>query len=343
MKKELKRFLFIGLIVAVLILGTGCGVNTFTDSNGASVYFPIAKGLFWKGGIWDFLVYPMAYLMSLVARITGQNYAVTILITTLLIRSLAWPIYGKTNDMSLKMKLLAPEQAKIEAKYKDKTDKESQQRKSMETMALYKKYKVSFTSCLMPLVQMPIFLAFYETLRRIPYTTVDYLASTTGIFTNKKGVEFLVENLIYDFGKLNTNLFGIDLLLTAKEGGSWQRWGVYILAALVTLTQLGTQLLTQRRTKKQSEKLESDIPEYRRTKQNDQQKQSESMMKIMMYMMPVMMAIFVVQSTAALGWYWLVGNLFTAFQTFISSRNSEKRLQKLKQKYEEKERFYYTR
>ena len=66
-------------------------------------------------------------------------------------------------------------------------------------------------------------------------------------------------------------------------------------------------------------------------------------MKIMMYMMPVMMAIFVIQSTAALGWYWLVGNLFTAFQTYISSKTSEKRMQKLRQKYQEKERFYYTR
>lgn len=343
MKKGLKRFLLIGLIVSVLIFCTSCGVNSFTDSNGASVFLPIAKGIFWKGGMWDFLVYPMAYIMSFVSRLFGHNYAVTILITTLLIRSLAWPIYGKTNDMSLKMKLLAPEQAKIEAKYKDKTDKESQQRKSMETMALYKKYKVSFASCLMPIIQMPIFFAFYETLRRIPFSTQAYLDTTTGIFTNKKGVEIVITNLIYDFGSLNTKIFGIDLLLTAKEGGSWQRWGVYILAALVTLTQLGTQLLTQRRTKKQSEKLESDVPEYRRTKQTDQQKQSENMMKIMMYMMPVMMAIFVIQSTAALGWYWLVGNLFTAFQTYISSKTSEKRMQKLREKYEEKERFYYTR
>ena len=86
----------------MLIFGTGCGVSTFTDSNGASVFFPIAKGLFWKGGMWDFLVYPLAYLMSFVSKIVGGNYAITILIVTIAIRALAWPIYGKSNDMSLK-------------------------------------------------------------------------------------------------------------------------------------------------------------------------------------------------------------------------------------------------
>ena len=49
--------------------------------------------------------------------------------------------------------------------------------------------------------------------------------------------------------------------------------------------------------------------------------------------MPVMMVIFILQSPAALGWYWLVGNLFTALQGYISSKQSEKKLEKLREKF----------
>ena len=242
--------------------------------------------------------------------------------------------------MSLKMRMLRPELDKIEKKYANKTDKESQQRKSMETMALYKKYKVSFSSCLMPLIQMPIFLAFYETLRRIPFSTSTYLNSTTGVFITKKNAEVVITELFYDFANLNTKIFGLDLMQTTEPGG-WQKWGIYVLAGLVAITQLGIQIWSQYRAKKAQKKVESDVPEYRRAKDNSQQKQSESMMKIMMYMMPVMMVLFVIRNTAALGWYWLVGNIYTAVQTIISNKTSEKRMLKLQKKYEMEEKYYF--
>ena len=188
--KELKRYILVGIITLTLIFGIGCGVTTFTVDgyDGQVFYFPIVRGMYGVGGNLDWLVYPMAWFMYFLGEyIVNNNYALVIILATLVIRSAAWPIYGKTNDMSLKMQLLAPEQAKIQAKYAGKTDKESQQRMSMETMQLYKKYKVSFASCLMPLVQMPIFLAFYETLRRIPYSATSFLQTYGNVMIDKKG------------------------------------------------------------------------------------------------------------------------------------------------------------
>ena len=341
MKRNIKKYVIAILLVCVLLFATGCAASTFTDSNGRTdVYLPIARGVFWSGGMWDWLVYPMAWLMHIVSYVVGNNYALTILITTVLIRSLAWPIYAKTNDMSLKMRMLRPELDKIEKKYANKNDKESQQRKSMETMALYKKYKVSMTSCLMPLIQMPIFLAFYETLRRIPFSTSTYLSTTTGVFLTRKNAEVVVTELFYDFANLNTKIFGLDLMQTTEPGG-WQKWGIYVLAGLVAITQLAIQIWSQYRAKKAQKNVEADVPEYRRAKENSQQKQSENMMKIMMYMMPVMMVLFVIRNTAALGWYWLVGNIYTAVQTIISNKTSEKRMLKLQKKYEMEERYYF--
>lgn len=338
-KIETRKYLNVALIIGLLFLvgcgkgaaGCGCSATNFTDSLGNTTLLPIAHGVFGKGSLWDFLVYPMTHLMFFVAKIVGYNYAVTILISTVLIRSIAWPIYGKTNDMTMKMSLLGPEQAKIEEKYRDKVDKASQQQKSMEMMQLYKKYKISFAGCLMPFIQMPIFLAFYETLRRIPATSQAYIDS---VGTEFKATETVViEGLLYNADKLNTKLFGLDLLLTQNEGSNWQKWGIYIIAALVAITQIGTQILSQRRAKRQREKMEENVPDYRKKGQTEQQKQSEKMMKIMLYTMPIMMVMFIVTSPAALGWYWLVGNIFTAFQTFISSKLSAKKMEQLRKKY----------
>ena len=349
MSRNYKKYALFLLLVCILVFATGCTATTFTDPAGTEgVYLPIARGVFGKGGMWDWLVYPMAWLMHFISTIVGNNYAITILIATILIRSAAWPIYARSNDMSLKMRMLRPELDKIEQKYANKTDKESQQRKSMETMALYKKYKVSFTSCLMPLVQMPIFLAFYETLRRIPYSTTEYLsqfgdAPYTFIKT-KNGTEVVFTELFYGFTDLKTKIFGIDLLQGRTGGwGSWQTWGIIILAVLVAGTQLGIQIWSQYRAKKAQQEVEKDVPEYRRAQGNPQQKQSENMMKIMMYMMPLMMVLFVFHSTAALGWYWLVGNVYTAIQTIIGNKRSEKRMLKLQAKYAQEEKNYFTR
>ena len=339
MKNELKNYILVGIIVLAAIFSTGCGTSTFTiNGYDGDVFFPIAKGMYGEGGNLDWLVYPMGWLMYGIAFfVVNKNYALTILLATILIRSIAWPIYGKTNDMTLKMQLLAPEQAKIQAKYANKTDKESQQRMSMEMMQLYKKYKVSFTGCLMPFIQMPIFLAFYETLRRIPYTSVSFLAKYGNVFLDKKGNEMpAVNELIFNADELNTNLFGIDLMETAGTEWTWQRWGVYIIAALVAITQIGTQLLSQYRTNKQKKEMTNTVPDYRKPAQTDQQKQTETMMKVMLYAMPVMMVMFIINNTAALGWYWLVGNIYTALQSLISHKLSAKKMDKLKEKFNEK-------
>ena len=337
--KELKKYFLVGIITLVLIFGFGCGATTFKIEGyeNQAFYFPIVRGMYGVGGSLDFLVYPMAWFMYFLGEyIVNNNYALIIILATIAIRSAAWPIYGKTNDMSLKMQLLQPEQAKIQAKYAGKTDRESQQRMSMETMQLYKKYKVSFASCLMPLVQMPIFLAFYETLRRIPSSSIEFLNTYGRTFLDSKGnAHEVVGDLLINADNYNTMIFGIDLLKD-KSGGGWQMWGIFLIAFLVAVTQLATQFYSQWRTKKQKRAMEGNIPEYRRSQPNQSQKQTDMMMKIMLYSMPVIMVIFIIQNSAALGFYWLIGNIYTAIQTIISGKLSAKRLEKLKEKYAEK-------
>ena len=311
------------LLVLVVILA--CLVLTACNRSGQQevVYRPIYG---FKFPSWDFIVWPMAGLMYVLGKIFGGEYFLVIIVATLIVRTAAWPIYAKSNDMTLKMQLMAPETAKIEAKYAGKTDQESLQRKQMETMQLYKKYGVGLGGCFMPFLQLPIFIAFYETLRRIPVTRSSYIVEAATGLTSK---------LPLDFDFLDGYIFNLDLFSDMSVGKT-QKIAIWVLAILVALTQLGSQIMMNIRQKKQKEAMQSDIPQYRRPERTDQQKQSETIMKVMMYGMPVMMVLFIIRSPAALGLYWLVGNIYSALQSYLGSKSTAKRMAKLKEKMNNK-------
>lgn len=307
MKKQSRKYLIMGLILVLLLVLAGC------RKSGEPITYKPIQGF---SGVLDILVWPMAGLMYGIGKtVAFGHYGIVIILTTLIVRTLAWPIYAKTNDLSLKMQLIGPEQAKLEAKYAGKTDPESMQRKQMELMQLYKKHGIGFGGCLLPFVQFPIFIAFYETLQRVPVT--------------RNGGYPL------DFGFLKGNFLGVDLFqgrldLAGNVINETQTWGVIILAAIVGITQIVSQILMQRRQKKAKEESQANIPAYRQPQQTDMQKQTEMTMKFMMYGMTAMMVFFVYRSTAALGLYWLVGNLYTMLQGYIGHKLSKNRMEKLK-------------
>lgn len=283
---------------------------------------------------WDIFVYPMAGIMWVIGKTIGfHNYPVTIIIATIIVRSIAWPVYAKTNDMTLKMNIMQPELEKIQAKYQGKEDQESKQRMSMETMQLYKKYGVGLGGCLMPLIQMPIFIGFYRTIARMPGSItagnwIGKVFTSTSLF----GVDMMLkQNQAVGFED------GIEKIITV-EGWTTQKIGVIVLAVLVGITQVISIILSNMRQKKQQEKQNSNIPEYRRPQQSDQQKTTQTTMKIMLYFMAVMMVVFVWNSAAGLGLYWVVGNIYSTVQTWLGQKNSEKRMEKLKAMHEKKGR-----
>lgn len=316
MKNNKLRYLLMLVVIVFCLVLVGCGGN----KEATEVYKPIYG---FKFPSWDFLVWPMAALMYGIGKVTGGSYGVTIIIATLVVRTIGWPIYAKSNDMTLKMQLMAPEQAKIEAKYANRTDQESQQRKQMEMMQLMKKYGVGLSGCLTPFIQLPIFIAFYETLRRIPSTRMSYVVENN----------ISIAKLPLNFDFLKGNFFGLDLFSGKTDSFSDpQTWGIWVLAILVGATQILSQILINKRQKRQKESMQSDIPQYRRPEQTEQQKQTETMMKMMLYGMPLMMVVFIISSPAALGLYWLVGNVYSTLQSFLGSKNSSKRLEMLRAK-----------
>ena len=120
-------------------------------------------------GIWETIfVKPLAWIIININKLIG-NYGFTILVVGILLRLILAPFTQKTAMQSENMKQMQPELEKINKKYEGKNDQESMQKKSMETMQLYKKYHVNpFSSCLFAFIQVPLLIAFYEAVNRVP-------------------------------------------------------------------------------------------------------------------------------------------------------------------------------
>lgn len=120
-------------------------------------------------GIWTSLfVKPLAFILILLGTHLG-NFAISVIIVSLIIRFIAYPITKKTAMQSEVMKEMQPELQKIQNKYKGKEDQESMIKQNQEMMALYKKYNVNpMGGCLFAMIQLPIFIAFFEAIQRTP-------------------------------------------------------------------------------------------------------------------------------------------------------------------------------
>jgi YidC/Oxa1 family membrane protein insertase len=110
-------------------------------------------------GWFYFMTKPMFYALDYFYRLVG-NFGVSILIVTLLIKLVLFPLANKSYVSMSRMKKLAPEMQKIKERYAD--DRMRQQQAMME---MYKKEKVNPASgCLPILVQIPVFFALYKVL-----------------------------------------------------------------------------------------------------------------------------------------------------------------------------------
>ncbi len=90
-----------------------------------------------------------------------RNYGIAIILLTLLVRILFWPLTHKSTESMKRMQELQPEIKALQAKYK-----ETPQKLQQETMKLYKEKKVNpMGGCLPMFVQIPVFIALFTVLR----------------------------------------------------------------------------------------------------------------------------------------------------------------------------------
>ncbi len=113
----------------------------------------IDYGWFW------FLARPMLWLLNILNSFV-MNYGVAIILLTILLRLLMWPLTRKSYASSIVMQRMQPELQRIQKLYAN-----DKARLQMEMMNLYRTHKTSpMSGCLPMLIQIPIFFALYKAL-----------------------------------------------------------------------------------------------------------------------------------------------------------------------------------
>lgn len=152
--------------------------------------FKITSGKY--EGLWTSLfVKPLAFVLIFFGKNVG-NYAVSLIILTLIIRLLAYPVTKKTALQSELIKKAQPELDRLKNKYKNKTDQESMMKQQQEMMMIYKKHNINpLSGCLFSFLQLPLFIAFFEAVQRTPAIFEDKFLTlqlgttpSVGIFTS---------------------------------------------------------------------------------------------------------------------------------------------------------------
>ena len=107
-------------------------------------------------GWFELLIVPMLTVLHFWFLIF-HNYGVAIILLTLMIKAITWPLQSIANRSGKRMQALAPKLKELQAKYKETPEK-----LQTETFALYKEYGVNpFGGCLPALIQMPVFFSLY--------------------------------------------------------------------------------------------------------------------------------------------------------------------------------------
>jgi YidC/Oxa1 family membrane protein insertase len=110
-------------------------------------------------GWFDFLARPALWVMNYLYRFI-PNYGLDIILLTIFIKIVLWPLGNKSYKSMSQMKKMQPLMAEIRERYKD-----DKQKMNMEVMSLYKTYKVNpLGGCLPMIAQLPVFFAFYRML-----------------------------------------------------------------------------------------------------------------------------------------------------------------------------------
>lgn len=110
-------------------------------------------------GFFDIIAKPLHYALRLFNRYV-HNYGVSIILLTIIIKIIFWPLTHKSYKSMKEMQKLQPLMAKIREKHKN--NKEQMNR---ELMGLYKTYKINpMGGCLPMVIQIPVFFALFRIL-----------------------------------------------------------------------------------------------------------------------------------------------------------------------------------
>ncbi|WP_247740958.1 YidC/Oxa1 family membrane protein insertase [Cohnella sp. LGH] len=151
MLRNRKWWIVLGAI-ALMTLLAGCAPTTAAITTGQMA----DSGSWWTRNV----VYWFSLMLDTFADWFGGEYGLSILLLTIIVRTIILPLMIKQYKNTKAMQALQPEMQKLREKYKEDPRKQQE-----EMMKLYQTHQVNpLAGCLPLIVQMPIFIALYNSI-----------------------------------------------------------------------------------------------------------------------------------------------------------------------------------
>ena len=236
----------------------------------------------------------------------GFTWALSIVGLVIVIRIVLIPLFVKQIHASRSMQLIQPEMQKIQKKYKGKTDPESRQAMTQETMGLYKRTGTNpFSSCLPILLQSPVFFALFRVLNnlaKIAAGTVDPVGPLTpGVAAQANA----------------STIFGAPLSATFQHTISIVG-GAAVTAASDTSTKIVCVVMIVLMSASQFTSMRQLMMKNMPASALDNPFAKQQ--KYLMYLMPLMFVFSGVTFAIGVLIYWLTTNLWSMGQQFYTIR-----------------------
>lgn len=265
----------------------------------------------------EFIVRPIFNLLMAIYSLI-PDFGVSIIIFTILVRLLLWPLIKKQLHQAKAMRKMQPELAKIKKQYA-----KNPQMRNLAMMELYKKHNVSmFGSLGIMIIQLPILIAMYRVVQIFVSSRSD-LGKYVYDFVKNLPV---ANNLVNNPDQFNQNFLGIIDLTQHAISKNGVIIGLLILAGVAAYLQY----LTSKQLSPQSDstrKLRDVLAEAGDGKEADQSEVNAIMTRKMMKFMPVMMFFVIVYLPAALALYLATASAVGYLQNYIILRQDSLEMQ----------------
>jgi YidC/Oxa1 family membrane protein insertase len=259
-------------------------------------------------------------LVAIYALLPGHNFGLAIIVFTIIIRLLLWPLVRKQLHQSKAMRAVAPELKRIKRETKGDRQKEARL-----TMELYKERGIKpLGSIGVMLLQLPVLLALYSGLNRVikdPHQLVNFAYP----FLQHFG---WMQQLAHNIKLFDGTLFGVvDLTRSAlgQHGVYWPAMIIVIASAVVQYF-ASKQLIPQ---DKDARSLRTLLKSAGSGNQADQSEINAAVGRSTLFILPVIIFLFTVNLASALSLYWLVGGLVAFTQQMIVLRGDETEMEQI--------------
>ena len=242
------------------------------------------------------------YKLFLFIRLPGA-FGFAIIALTVAIRLLFQPFFQKQIETAKKMQEIKPQLDKLSAKHKN-----DQKQLQAEQLKLYQQYGINPTSgCLVMIIQLPIFIALYNTLNLF---LLNGHAEKTITAINK-----VLYFSVLKIETVNSWFFGLDLVKSPKVAGAWY----YLLIPLVTgILQYFQAQASMPPTSRDKTSAVSTSKKTGKTaevdKKNDGGDFQKAMNTQMKYMFPLMIGWFSYSLPIGLALYWNIFSIMGIMQ-----------------------------